>query len=118
MQERRRHKRYEAHITLSISDLFNQDEIQVAFLGEPIQIVDISRDGIGFISKDIIPLHYYFNAMLDLKCSDNSILYCVVEIIRCSKLEDGTYNYGCQFIGMPPVLGYIFDEYAQKAKEV
>jgi hypothetical protein len=118
MVEKRRYKRYAANITLNISDLFNQEQINVGALGYPIQITDISKDGIGFHSKEQIPLDYYFNAMLDLGSGDNSILYTVVKIIRCRELEDGTYAYGCQFVGMASILNYVFDEYAAKSKEV
>lgn len=118
MIERRRFKRYAANITLNISDLFNQDNVNMGALGYPIDVIDISKDGLGFRSKDLIPLNYYFNARIDLGSSDNSVLYTVVRIIRRMDENDGTYLYGCQFVGMAPVLDYIFDEYAAHAKEV
>lgn len=118
MIERRRYKRYAANITLNISDLFDQEHINIGSLGYPIQVKNISKDGIGFESKDHIPLNYYFNAMLDLGASDNSKLYTVVKIIRCNQLENGAYYYGCQFVGMASILDYVFTEYAEKNEEV
>lgn len=118
MIEKRRYKRYAANITLNISDLFDQEHINLGSLGYPIQITNISKDGIGFKSKDYIPLNYYFNAMLDLGSSSNSKLYTVVKIIRSNETEDGEYYYGCQFVGMPSILDFIFNEYAENNKEV
>lgn len=118
MFEKRRSKRYAANITLNISDLFDQEHINIGCLGNPIQIKNISKDGIGFQSKDQIPLDYYFNAMLDLGTGDNSKLYTVVKIIRSNELENGEYYYGCQFVGMASILDYVFDEYAEHNEEV
>ena len=52
-----------------------------------------------------------FNAALNLG-SETDTLYSVVKIIRSQPIE-GTdnYLYGCEFVGMAPILGYIFDEY-------
>ena len=47
------------------------------------------------------------------------MLFCVVKIVR-SQLMDGEgihYLYGCEFVGMAPVLDFIFDEYAQEVEE-
>lgn len=54
-----------------------------------------------------------FNAALTFDDED-SILYSVVKIIRCEALEDDEYSYGCEFVGMAPVLGYIFDKLEAK----
>ena len=72
-------------------------------------VKDISKYGLGFISKSILPINYYFNAALKLG-SDESTLYCVVKIIRCEALEDDEYSYGCEFVGLAPVLDYIFED--------
>lgn len=116
MQERRRSKRMSANLTLKVSNLFKQDNINAGELSSPIHVVDVSKHGIGFESKDIIPLDFYFNAKLELGDISSS-LYCVVKIIRCVPLADGTYLYGCEFVGMAPVLDYIFDNYEQSLEE-
>lgn len=116
MDERRRSKRMKANLTLKVSNLFKQDNISAGELSSPIHVVDVSKHGIGFESKDIIPLDFYFNAKLELG-DTSSCLYCVVKIIRCVPLTDGTYLYGCEFVGMAPVLDYIFESYEQSIEE-
>lgn len=112
MQEKRRNPRMNITMELSISSLFKQDNDAIN-INSPITITDISKSGIGFITDDFLPIGYYFNACLQLGRQDAK-LYCVVRIIR-SQVKDGSdskYIYGCEFVGMAPVLDFIFDEYA------
>jgi len=108
MTEKRRSKRVKVTLDLTVSSIFAQDNNRIT-IDSPIIVKVISRYGIGFISKSILPMNYYFNAALNIG-GDDSVLYCVVKIIRCEALEDDEYSYGCEFIGMAPVLNYIFDD--------
>lgn len=111
MQDRRQSKRVRVTLDLVVSSLFIQDNDKIS-IDSPIIVKDVSRTGIGFVSKSILPMNYYFNAALNLGEVD-SVLYSVVKIIRCEALEDNEYSYGCEFVGMAPVLDYIFDELEQ-----
>lgn len=111
MLDRRQNKRVRVTLDLMVSSLFIQDNDKIS-IDSPIIVKDVSRSGIGFVSKSILPMNYYFNAALNLGEVD-STLYSVVKIIRCEALEDDEYSYGCEFVGMAPVLDYIFDELEQ-----
>ncbi len=114
MQEKRRSKRFPAKLELEISQLFKQNNV-MADISAPIEVIDVSKLGIGFKSKSVLPLDYYFNAKLELGGPDKCI-FCVVKIIRID--SDGEQNiYGCEFVGMAPVFSYIFDEYAKGFEE-
>lgn len=113
MEDKRRSKRLKAHLVLHISNLFKQNHEDLGGLDAPIEVVDVSKHGIGFNTTDIIPLDYYFNAALNLGDAKDC-LYCVVKIVRCVALDNGMYNYGCEFVGMAPVLSYIFDDYEKE----
>lgn len=109
--EKRRFKRLKADLKLNVSSLFNQSNVQIRNLDSPIVVTNISKSGIGFESKSILPLNFYFNAALRLG-SEEDVLYSVIKIIRCQPInEKDTYAYGCEFVGMAPILTYIFDEY-------
>jgi len=110
MQEKRRSKRMPIQLELVVSKLFKQEASATVEVNKPIQVTDVSKLGIGFISENEFPLNYYFNAKLELGSPDNS-LYCVIQIIRKQPKEDGAFVYGCEFVGLAPVLGIIFDEY-------
>lgn len=111
--EKRRTKRMSINLTLKVSTLFKQDNVKISNVNSPIEVRDISKGGIGFVSKSILPVGYYFNAALQLGEKDDT-LYCVIKIIRSVKNDDDLYSYGAEFVGMAPVLSYIFDEYEER----
>lgn len=117
MQEKRRSKRYPIELELVVSKLFKQDPTATVDTNKKIHVVDISKLGIGFVTTNDFPLDYYFNAKLELGSPENS-LYCVVKIIRKHPKEDGTISYGCEFVGMAPILGSIIDEYEKTLTEI
>ena len=82
---RDRSKRVKVTLDLTVSSIFAQDNNRIT-IDSPIIVKDISRYGIGFISKSILPMNYYFNAALNIG-GDDSVLYCVVKIIRCEALK-------------------------------
>jgi hypothetical protein len=109
--EKRRCKRMKTDLSLNVSNLFRQDNIKISDIDSPIEVIDISKSGIGFISKSTLPIGYYFNAAIQLG-SETDTLYCVVKIVRQQSLNhSGNFSYGCEFVGMSSVLDYIFDEY-------
>lgn len=116
MEEKRRERRLPIDIKLEVTSLFHQDNAAVENIDAPINVVDISKSGIGFKTGSILPVDYYFNARIQLG-EDTSVLYTVVKIIRVVKLSDTEFFYGCELVGMPSVLHYIFDEYEQKLKK-
>ena len=85
MIEMRREKRWPAKLNLEISNLFKQDHVKVENINAPIEVIDVSKAGIGFRSASVLPMGYYFNARLTLQKMIRSI--CVVRIIRQQKSE-------------------------------
>lgn len=109
MIEMRREKRWPAKLELEISTLFKQDNVKVENIHAPIEVFDVSKAGIGFRTKSLLPMGYYFNAKLVLGEKDQ--LNCVVRIIRQQKEEDG-YVYGCEIVGTASIMDYVFNDYA------
>jgi len=116
LEEKRRTNRMQVELSLKISSLFMQDNIKVENIDAPINVINISKGGIGFITESVLPLNYYFNATINLGDEDAS-LYCVVKIIRTKELADGMHLYGCEMIGLAPVLSFIFDNYEKSLLE-
>lgn len=114
MIEMRREKRWPAKLELEISSLFKQDNVRVENLNAPIEVVDVSKAGIGFKTESILPMGYYFNAKLVL--AQNDTLNCVVRIIRQQKM-DGYYLYGCEIIGTASIMDYVINDYAASLEE-
>lgn len=116
MDEKRKFKRVPASLSLEISTLFKQNHVKIENIDAPIQVVDISKGGIGFITESKLPLEFYFNACLQLGLEDAK-LYCVLKIIRQEKLNETEYRYGSELIGLAPVLSYIFEDYERSLAE-
>ena len=114
MEERRKAKRMPVTLTLEICNLYKQDYVQVSDLHAPIEVVNVSQTGIGFRTKSVLPIGFYFNASINLGTEDT--LHSVVEIIR-SQPDGDEIIYGCAFVGMADVLSYVFDDYDKKLQE-
>lgn len=109
MVEQRKSKRTKVQMHLEVSSVFKQDNVHVSNINAPIDVVDISKSGLAFITESVLPIGYYFNSRLEFE-NENDCLNCVVRIIRRSQREDGKTLYGCEFVGMSPVLDYIFED--------
>lgn len=107
--EKRRDRRMPVKLSLEVSSVFKQDNIQVKDINAPIEVTDVSKGGIGFISGSILPVGYYFNARFDFGGEDNAFNG-VVRIARCMELGGGRYSYGCEFVGKAAVFDYIFED--------
>ena len=108
MYERRRYKRLPIKLELEITSLFKQNNEIINLNNEEIEIVNISKTGIGFLCKDELPLNYYFNAKIEFNAK--KYFYCVVKIIRKEKFKD-KYLFGCEFVGLAKFLADKIDEY-------
>lgn len=102
---------------LEISSLFKQDNIMLSDIDAPIHVSDISKGGIGFTSAANLPIGFYFNACIQLGEADDAKLYCVVKIIRRDLQDSGISNYGCELVGVAPVLSYIFEDYEKQLEK-
>lgn len=74
MIEMRREKRWPAKLNLEISNLFKQDHVKVENINAPIEVIDVSKAGIGFRSASVLPMGYYFNLRRRLFCTGVFIL--------------------------------------------
>jgi hypothetical protein len=115
MEEKRKTKRMPIKLSLEISDLYKQDYVHIDNINAPIEVLNISKDGLGFSSESKIPLGYYFNASINL--GDKETLHCVIKIIRSQPINDKSTMYGCEFIGMAEILSFIFDAYDYKLED-
>ncbi len=114
MKEKRKFKRLPINLELAINELFKQDNNVIGSFEIDAHVINISKDGIGFKSKDRVPLDYYFDCKIDF--DDDNYFYSVLKIIREEEHED-FYVYGCQFVGLAGFLADKVDEYEKKHPE-
>lgn len=111
MYDRRRHKRLPIKMTLNINMLFKQDNEIINNISEEIEVINISKTGLGFYCEDNLPLGYYFDAKIELD-NEKNYFYCVIKIIRKEPMDDG-YLFGCEFVGLAEILSRKIDDYEQ-----
>jgi hypothetical protein len=111
MDERRKNKRLPLRLELNISSLFKQDHLGIANIDENIEVVDISKSGVGFKCKDELPMDYYFDAKIEL--TEEKFFYGVLKIVRVEKQGD-SYSVGAEFVGLAEILSKTIDEYGQE----
>lgn len=114
MIEKRRNNRLPINITLTIEELYKQENVKIDNIDEEIHVVDISKGGIAFEVNDDLPLNFYFNSKI--KMDNTKSFFSVLKIIRKDKIEDG-YRYGCEFVGLASVLASFIDEYEEEIDE-
>jgi hypothetical protein len=67
--------------------------------GEPIEasLRDVSKGGVGLISREPIMIGSVLEARLSL---DGQSVECCLKVVRSRWREDGSYFYGCIFVGL------------------
>lgn len=93
MQERRRSNRRELKSTLIIKRLDGDSREEVE-----IEIVDVSKTGVGFNCTTALGIGAVYEA--NLRIWTQEVLHAFLEIVRIEKKGQG-FSYGAIFIGMP-----------------
>lgn len=108
MKERRKYKRLPLKLELTISSLFKQDYKLIPDINTHIEVIDISKSGLGFTCDHELPLGYYFDAKVQL--SEDNYFFAVLKIIRIVKKDD-KFFVGCEFVGLADILSNRVDKY-------
>lgn len=106
--ERRREKRFPFEITLTIEELYKQDNVRIEDINETFQVVDLSKSGVGFVCEHELPLEFYFNAKITIDTKNH--FYSVAKIIRKESESETTYHYGCEFVGLADILTSVIED--------
>ncbi len=93
MEERRRANRRKLVSELVVKRLDNNEEEEVE-----IEIVDVSKSGIGFQCDQLLGIGSVYEGFLRIWTQE--VIHAFLEIVRIEKKEDG-FHYGAIFIGMP-----------------
>lgn len=93
MEERRKSKRTSMQSKLLIKRLDGDEKEDVA-----IDVVDISKSGIGFTCKEALTIGAVYESFLTIWTKE--VLHAFLRIVRI-ELNDKEFSYGAVFIGMP-----------------
>ena len=106
MEERRRHKRLELDVTIELERLDEDGVTTLKFTR--VDVVDISRSGLGFRSPQKLEVGTYYNTKIQIWTKE--IIEAVVKIVRVMDIEGG-YRYGGEFIAIPDTDALKIDIY-------
>lgn len=107
MEEKRRDKRLDLDVNIQLQRLDEDGVTTLKFLH--VDVVDISKGGIGFNSKQQLEIESYYDTKIQIWTKE--VVDAVIEIVREVALPDGTYHYGGVFIGMTDIDALKIDIY-------
>ena len=96
MEEKRSAQRLDLNVALELSRIDDENDITTIKMAR-VDVVDLSRNGIGFTTKQALSIDSFYNTKIQIWTKD--IIEAVIKIVRCKK-EDDVYHYGASFIGM------------------
>ncbi|MBQ9991717.1 MAG: PilZ domain-containing protein [Lachnospiraceae bacterium] len=97
MDERRRKARTDLEAYLNIKTIRGEGEKEVM-----ISVTNVSTSGIGFDCGVQLDKGNVYEGTLTLWTKE--VIPIFVEIVRVKEVEEGFYNYGGVFIGMPELI--------------
>lgn len=92
-QDRRKNRRTDLDSKLVIKRLDGGNGNEVT-----INIVDVSKNGVGFECKEPLQIGEVYEAYLTIWTKE--VIHAFLQIVRI-ELKGGDYGYGATFIGMP-----------------
>ncbi len=119
LDEKRNSRRLDLDVTVELERIDDTDGVTTLKLVH-VDITDLSKSGIGFVSKAKLDLGSYYNTKLQIWTKES--IEAVIEIVRCEEIDDG-YHYGAKFIGMIESdalkidIYQLFYEYNENMKE-
>lgn len=112
MQERRRAQRIAVSLPLELMRFYDEENCHLEQSEEPIEIVNISKLGMGIETTLLLPVGAYIHARIHLRNQD--VIPCTIQIVRSQPLGEDLMMYGCEFVGIPTILSYILDEFIER----
>lgn len=95
MEERRKNSRMDLESRLVMKRLDDPTQGQDV----AIEVTDVSKSGVGFKCTEILTIGAVYESFLTIWTKE--VLHALLEIVRIEKKEDGPFDYGAIFIGMP-----------------
>ena len=104
MEERRKNRRMELSAALLMKGINGEAGEEVS-----IDILDVSKTGIGFVCSSPLNIGAVYEAFLTIWTKE--VLDVFMEIVRIEKIGPEKYSYGAIFIGMSEMDGKSIEVY-------
>ena len=100
MEEKRRNIRMDIDVKIRLKQLKNGNEADFKEEIVDVNLINVSRGGIAFKSKDDLKLNTFYD--VTLKLWNSEVFETVIEIIRMENYGEEETLYGGRYIGMVP----------------
>lgn len=109
-QEKRKSKRMGINVAIKLKQVrgnmptsaFNENEFEV-------NVVNISKDGMAFKSKEYLALNSFYDTKVVLWTKES--FDTVIEIVRMESVDEDETLYGCRFVGISSADQFKIDVY-------
>lgn len=102
MQERRKSNRMKIDVSIKLNSVKNSATDTSVLNKESftVDLVNLSKDGIGFTSTEKLELNTFYDTTIVLWTKEK--FDTIIEIVRMENYGDGPTLYGCRFVGIMP----------------
>lgn len=103
MQERRKSNRMKIDVSIQLNSVKsnNKDTSELKKDAFTVDLVNLSKDGMGFTSNEKLELNTFYDTTVVLWTKEK--FDTVIEIVRMENLDgEGPIFYGCRFVGIMP----------------
>lgn len=102
MQERRKSNRMKIDVSIKLNSVKNgaTDTSVLNKESFTVDLVNLSKDGIGFTSTEKLELNTFYDTTIVLWTKEK--FDTIIEIVRMENYGDGPTLYGCRFVGIMP----------------
>lgn len=102
MQERRRANRMNIEVSIKLNSVKNGDfdKTNVKKDEFTVEVVNLSKTGLAFKSKEKLELNTYYDTTIVLWTKET--FETIIEVVRTEECGGGDNLYGCRFIGIMP----------------
>ncbi|MBR2045963.1 MAG: PilZ domain-containing protein, partial [Agathobacter sp.] len=95
--EKRNARRLDLDVVIELSRIDGDDGITTVKMAR-VEVVDLSRSGIGFVSQQKLEVGSFYNTKIQIWTKD--IIEAIIKIVRCKEEGTDQYHYGASFVGM------------------
>lgn len=97
MDEKRSSRRLDLDVTVELERIKDREEGVTTLKLVHVEITDLSKSGIGFVSSAKLEKGSFYNTKLQIWTKE--VIDAIIEIVRCEE-KDEKYHYGAKFVGM------------------
>lgn len=111
MDERRKSKRTKLVSRLIVKRLDEAENGEVE-----IDIVDVSKDGVGFTADRPLKIGAVYEGFLTIWTKE--VIHAFLQIVRIELLKENFYGYGARFVGMPEMEANRIEVYQTVEEQI